>query len=60
MDNKKTEPIIPQMPSNTDLKAYHCPHCDRFLFKGNVRKLNMVCHHCQKLINAMESELLKD
>ena len=57
MDNKKTEPINPPIQSNPKLKTYHCPHCDRFLFKGNVQKLNMVCHHCQKLISATESEL---
>lgn len=33
------------------LKEYHCPHCNNFLFKGNVQKLNMVCRHCQKMIN---------
>jgi len=39
----------PITPSQT-LKEYHCPHCNGFLFKGNVQNLNMVCRHCQKMI----------
>ena len=58
-DKKNTDPIFPSMQSDTNLKEYRCPHCNRFLFKGNVKKLNMVCHHCQKSIIADESELLK-
>jgi acetyl-CoA carboxylase beta subunit len=54
-----TEPIVPQMQSDPSLKEYYCPHCDKLLFKGNIKKLNMVCHHCQKLINADENELIK-
>jgi acetyl-CoA carboxylase beta subunit len=54
-----TDPIIPPMESNPDLKEYRCPHCNRFLFKGNIKKLNMVCHHCQTLITADEDELIK-
>jgi len=45
-----TGPMIPPMESNPNLKEYRCPHCKRFLFKGNVKKLNMLCHHCQELI----------
>jgi len=55
-DNSKTS--HPTSPPQT-LKEYHCPHCNIFLFKGNVRKLNMVCHHCQKMIDAEEGELSK-
>jgi uncharacterized Zn finger protein (UPF0148 family) len=58
-DKKNADPIFPSMQSDTNLKEYHCPHCNRFLFKGNVKKLNMACHHCQKTISADESELLK-
>ena len=36
--------------STVNLKEYRCPHCKRFLFKGNVKKLNMLCHHCQELV----------
>jgi acetyl-CoA carboxylase beta subunit len=54
-----TEPMIPPMESNPDLKDYHCPHCEKFLFKGNIQRLNMVCHHCQKLITADEDELFR-
>ena len=45
-----TGQTISPMHSNPNLKEYRCPHCKRFLFKGNVKKLNMLCHHCQKLI----------
>ncbi len=58
-DSNYTEPIIPPMQSNPDLKEYYCPYCDKFLFKGNVKKLHMVCQHCQKLISASEAELFK-
>ncbi|MBC2704290.1 hypothetical protein [Desulfobacula sp.] len=47
IDNLNT--LYPTIPSQT-LKEYHCPHCNKFLFKGNVQKLNMVCSHCQKMI----------
>ncbi len=57
--NKDTGPIVPPMKSDPNLNEYRCPHCNRFLFKGNVKKLNIVCHHCQKTISADESELIK-
>ena len=56
-DKKNTDPIIPPMKSDPNMKEYRCPHCNRFLFKGNVQKLNMVCHHCQKMISADDNEL---
>ena len=60
MDNSNdTGPIIPPMQDDPALKSYYCPHCDWFLFKGNVQKLSMVCHHCQKLIIADEDILVK-
>ncbi|MCK5100621.1 MAG: hypothetical protein KAR45_21100 [Desulfobacteraceae bacterium] len=54
-----TAPIIPPIQSNSILKDYSYPHCYKFLFKGNVKELNMVCHHCQKMISAYEAELSK-
>ncbi len=54
-----TKPIIPPVQSDPNLKSYYCPHCDRFLFKGNVKKLNMVCNYCQKLISADAKDLVK-
>ena len=54
-----TEPVIPQILSDPNLKDYKCPHCNKFLFKGNVKKLNMACHHCQKMIRTDEVELSK-
>ena len=60
MNNKNhADPIIPPMHSDTNLKEYRCPHCNKFLFKGNVNKLNMVCHHCQKMISNDENELFR-
>jgi RNase P subunit RPR2 len=60
MDNTNiTEPIIPPMQNYPSLKSYYCPHCDRFLFRGNVQRLNMVCHHCQKMISADEDDLVR-
>ena len=56
-DDKYNEPIIPPMESDPDFKEYRCPHCEKFLFKGNVKRLNMVCHHCQKMIDADSSAL---
>ena len=58
-DKKNTDPIVPPMQSDPTLKEYRCPHCDRFLFKGNIQKLNMVCHHCQQLICTDKNEFLK-
>ena len=57
-NNKNTDPIVPPMESDPALKEYRCPHCGRFLFKGNVKKLNMLCHHCHKMIIEDESEFI--
>ncbi len=57
MNQEKPTPIIPPMESDHSLKRYHCPFCSRFLFKGNVQNLKMVCPHCQKLIRANENQL---
>ena len=58
-NNENTTPIIPPMEINPGLKEYRCPHCGKFLFKGNVKRLNMVCHHCQEMISADDIELFK-
>jgi hypothetical protein len=58
-DSNNVESIVPPIKSNPTLKEYRCPHCDRFLFKGNVKKLNMVCHHCQKMIDVDDGDLFK-
>jgi phage FluMu protein Com len=58
-DKKNTDPIVPPMQSDPNLKEYRCPHCNKFLLKGNIKKLNMVCHYCNKMINAEGSELVK-
>ncbi|MBL6992385.1 hypothetical protein [Desulfobacula sp.] len=48
------EPTNPPKKSIPNLKDYRCPHCNKFLFKGDVKKLNMACHHCQKWISATD------
>ncbi len=59
MDTLNIEELkIPLYQSSPNIKTYRCPHCNRFLFKGNVQKLNMVCHHCQKMISADDNELM--
>ena len=58
-DTKNSDPSISPMQSNPNLKDYYCPHCSRFLFRGNVKKLNMVCHHCQKFITSDGNNLMK-
>ena len=52
-----TKLMIPPIESNPDLKDYRCPHCDTFLFKENIQRLNMVCQHCQKMIQTNEDDL---
>ena len=58
MEKKDQEKIQPTK-NNLKLKSYFCPHCQKFLMKGDVKRLNMTCPNCQKLINADEDELLK-
>ena len=56
---KKCEEKNQPKKNTSKLKSYYCPHCQKILMKGDVRKLNMTCQHCHKLINADEGELLK-
>ncbi len=42
------------------LKAFHCPHCKRFLFNGNFQKLNMTCPHCNQMITVDEGPRKED
>jgi len=57
MDDKNDrDPIIPPTQNDPNLKEYRCPHCKKFLFKGNIQRLHMVCHHCQVMIHADEIE----
>ncbi len=58
-NTNSTEPIVPPMHSDPNLKEYRCPHCERILFRGNIKNLKMVCHHCHKMINADENELFR-
>ncbi|QBH14257.1 hypothetical protein DO021_06215 [Desulfobacter hydrogenophilus] len=54
MDQNKIEAI----QGNSKFKSYLCPYCQKFLMKGDVRRLKMTCPHCQRLIDADEDELL--
>ncbi len=55
MNQKKIEPI----QSDSKLKSYFCPHCQKLLMKGDVKKLSMTCPNCQKMINSDENVFLK-
>ena len=52
MNDTENGSIIPPRESDPRLKEYRCPHCGKFLFKGNVRRLKMSCPHCQKMIDS--------
>lgn len=52
MNDSENGPIIPPMEGEPGLKEYHCPHCDRFLFRGRVQRLKMSCPHCLKMIDS--------
>ena len=59
MDNSNsTDSVIQPLEKTSELKDYRYPHYGKFLFKGNVTRLNMVCHHCQQLIPVDEKDLL--
>jgi len=59
MENlKMREPMIAPTQNDPNLKVYRCPHCHKFLFKGNIQRLHMVCHHCQVMIHADEIEYI--
>lgn len=50
---------IEPIQSNSNLKSYFCPHCQKLLMKGDVKRLKMTCLNCQKMVDADENELLK-
>ena len=58
MNVDKNNPIIPSLESDPGLKEYYCPHCNRFVFRGNVRRLKMPCPHCQKMIDSDADDLV--
>jgi acetyl-CoA carboxylase beta subunit len=39
-------------------KTYYCPHCQKPLMKGDVKRFNMACPNCHKSIDAKGDELL--
>jgi len=60
--NKQINPkeSIQPRQSNAILKSYFCPHCQKLLIKGNVRRLSMTCPNCQKMIDSEEKDLLEN
>jgi len=59
MNDDKNTPIIPPRKNDPNLKDYHCPFCNRFLFRGNVQRLKMSCPHCQGMIDFDTNDLVK-
>ncbi len=54
--NEKIQPI----QSDSKLKSYFCPHCQKLLMKGHVKRLKMACPNCQKMIDADGKGLHKE
>lgn len=52
-----SNPIVPPLNSNSGFKDYYCPHCREFILKGNVKRLNMSCPHCSRMISVDEKDL---
>ena len=58
-DKKNTDPIVPTTQSDPTHKYYYCPHCNKIIIKGIVKRLSMTCQHCSELIDADEVDLVK-
>ncbi|MCP3942431.1 MAG: hypothetical protein GY710_13215 [Desulfobacteraceae bacterium] len=39
-----------KIQNNYSLSSFHCPHCNRFLFRGKIRDLKMACPYCHRLM----------
>lgn len=50
--------VAPPITSSSRSKSYFCPYCKKLIMKGNVQRLNLVCHGCYKMINADANDLL--
>jgi len=59
MINKSQETFQP-IESNSKLKSYFCPHCQKLLMKGDVKNLSMICPSCNKLVKADGNDLLEN
>jgi len=51
---------IKPIQSDSKLKSYFCPHCQKLLMKGDVKRLKMTCPNCQKMIDADGNTLIKN
>lgn len=49
--NSTQSPIINQS-SDDGFKDHFCPFCNHKLFRGKVKKFNMVCSYCNKLVRS--------
>ncbi len=58
-DSDIPNPIIPPVHRDPKSKSYYCPHCNKLIMKGDVKRLSMNCPHCLELVDADENELLK-
>ena len=47
------------MQSDSKQKKYYCPHCEKMVMKGKVKRLSMTCPHCGELIRDDEKNLIK-
>ncbi len=56
--NGNTIPV-PPLEGDPNLREYRCPHCDRFLFKGNIQRLKMSCPHCLEMIDSDSDDFFK-
>ncbi len=56
-DPNLSNPVIPHTQSDPKLKSYYCPHCNKLIMKGDVKRLSMTCPHCLELVEADGEEL---
>jgi acetyl-CoA carboxylase beta subunit len=48
----------PLLETDTKLQIYFCPHCNKKIMTGSIRRLHMVCPNCQKMVKADAADLL--
>jgi acetyl-CoA carboxylase beta subunit len=48
----------PLLQTDTKHQIYFCPHCNKKIMTGSIKRLNMVCPNCQKMVKADATDLL--
>ncbi len=48
----------PLLQTDTKFQIYFCPHCNKKIMTGSVKRLQMVCPTCQKMVKADAADLL--